>query len=92
MFAITGKKQKTYYYLRSHPIGSPDERFSLVYRGGDLGADAEIRQLDVAALGEQDVGALDVAVHFAHVVEVGETEEGLAAHVRDLDLGQGARN
>ena len=77
-------------HLRRHPVGRSDEGLPLPQRGGDLRGDAEVGQLDLALVREQDVGALDVAVHLAHGVEVRQPLKSLAAHERDLLLRQGA--
>lgn len=49
-----------------------------------------LTELDVAVLGEQDVGPLDVPVHLAHVVQVGQALERFPAHVGNLLFPQRA--
>jgi hypothetical protein len=78
-------------HLGSHPEGGADEGVALRLHVGQLGSDAKVGQLNLAGLGEEDVGGLDVAVDFAFGVEIVEAEEELAADDGDLDLVEGAR-
>ncbi len=78
--------------LRRHPVGRPDEALPLAQGGRDLRRDAKVRQLHLAPVREEDVGTLDVPVHLAHGVEVGQALKRLAAHEGDLLLRQGTRD
>ena len=73
-------------YLRGHPVGCADEGLPLAQSGRDLGGHAEVRELDLAAVGQQNVGPLDIAMHLAHRVEVDQTLQSLAGDEGDLFL------
>ena len=51
--------------LGRHPVRRADERVALGHGGRQLRGHAKVRQLHRAALAQQDVAALDVAVHLA---------------------------
>ena len=57
-------------YLWCHPVGCSDERLPLAEGGRDLGRDAEVGQLDVTALRQQDVGALTAS----HITSLGHIQ------------------
>ena len=75
-------------HLRGHPVRGADEGVALRHGAGELRGDAEIGELDATALGEEDVAALDVAVHLVDGVEVHEALEGFATEEGDLRLAQ----
>lgn len=79
-------------HLRRHPIRRPNETAPLVDSRRNLRRHTKVGQLHVALLGQQNVGALDVAVHFAHRVQILEALQRLAAHVRDLLLAERSRH
>lgn len=63
--------------FRCHPVGSSDHGCALGFRFGELGAEAEVGDFDVAAGVEEDVVGFDVAVDDVLLVEVVEAEAGL---------------
>ena len=64
-------------YLRGHPIGCADERIASPNCPVELRAHAEINELDLGVIREEDVLTLDVSVdHFA-VVQVSQTAQDL---------------
>ena len=89
-------------YLRRHPVGRADERVATLqaattttttstttWRSAILCRDAKVGELDGAALGQQDVARLHVAMDDkALVVQVDERLERLAHHELDLRLAQ----
>jgi len=60
-----------------HPIGRADHGGALVALLGELGAEAEVGDFDIAAGGEEDVVGFDVAVDDVLGVEVDEAFAGL---------------
>ena len=66
-----------------------DESVALGHRARKLRRDAEVGQLHPAALGEEDIAALDVAMDFEDRVEVHKALQRLPAQVRDLRFVQG---
>ncbi len=49
-----------------------------------MSRDAEVGELDLAPIREEDVGALDVPMHLAHGVQVDQTLQRFSAHEGDL--------
>lgn len=60
-------------HLGCHPVRGADHGSALVLVFGQLGAEAEISDLDVANTVEEDVVTLDITVDDALVVQVGQT-------------------
>ena len=66
-------------HLGRHPVRGPHHRGPLVLLAGDLGAEAEVGELDLALHAEQDVVRLDVAME--HVLRV-HLEEAQRCHIQ----------
>lgn len=60
-------------HLGCHPVRGADHGSALVLVLGELGAEAEISDLDVANTVEENVVTLDITVDDALVVQVGQT-------------------
>lgn len=73
-------------YLRGHPKWCTDEGPAFSQSGRNLGRNAKVGQFDVTSLSQQNIGALDVAVHLAAAVQVGQAQQSLFAHESDLGL------
>jgi hypothetical protein len=64
--------------LRGEVLSGADDGLGLGHRRGAVGdraGDAEVHDLDLTGLGDHHVGRLDVAVHDAHPVAVGQRAE-----------------
>lgn len=65
--------------LRRHPERSADEGVTLGFYVGELGGNTEICELDLARLGQQHIGCLDVTMDLALGVEVFQPQQQLPA-------------
>ena len=74
--------------LGGHPVRGADDLGLLVGPGEGARADAKVGQLDGAILGGQDVGAFDVAVDDALVVQVLQALQDLGHVDADQVLGK----
>lgn len=63
--------------FRRHPVGCSDHSCALGFRFGELGAEAEVGDFDVAAGVEENVVGFDIAVDNVLLVEVVKAEAGL---------------
>lgn len=74
--------------LRGHPVGRPDHLSLLIWPGKGACRDTEVGQLDGAILGRQDVGAFDISVNDALVVQVLQALQNLGHVDPDQVLGK----
>ena len=69
-------------HLWRHPVGRANERAATLHAAHVLGRDAEVGQLDHAALGQQDVARFHVPMDDETVVvQVDERLEQLTHHI-----------
>lgn len=71
-----------------HPKGRSDKGVPLRLDIGQLRSDTEVSEFDLASLGKEDIGGLDISVDFAFAVEILDTKEELAAHDGDVILAK----
>ena len=88
----TWRKKSSATHFWRHPVRSSDEGLSFSQGRRDLSRDAEVGELDLAPIREEDVGALDVPMHLAHGVQVDQTLQRFSAHEGDLFFWQRARD
>lgn len=57
-------------YLGCHPVRGADGGVAAAPGRGEVGADAEVDQLNITLVGEEEVVALDIPVHHFVLVQV----------------------
>mmetsp|Transcript_36260 Transcript_36260/g.86441 ORF Transcript_36260/g.86441 Transcript_36260/m.86441 type:complete len:289 (+) Transcript_36260:994-1860(+) len=75
--------------LRRDPEGTPHDGLPLVDRVRQLGRNAEVGELDVPVVRQEDVPALDVAVAYLLLVKVLESQDAAGARRAYRLLGHG---
>ena len=78
------------YHLRRHPEGSADKSVPLRSGVRQLPGHTKVSELDVAHVGEQHVGSLDVSVQLPLLVQVVKPLDHLPQDDRDVLLLQAA--
>ena len=74
--------------LGGHPEGGPDEGVALGLDVCELGGTAEVGKLDLARVGKEDIGGLNVTVDLAFGVKIFEAAEEFATDDGDVGLGE----